>query len=99
MVKELRMYVQLGKRYKNGRIAKAENYELDGFFDLCIAQNKGELQVLKMPNKLDRFFRTKRYRRFKTALRYFEAREAFRTLFTKGMKKLIEADEYGRKQK
>lgn len=97
--KRARMYVQLGKRYMNGRIAKAENYDLGTFFDRCIDSHEHEKVFIKPPSKWDKFWKTKNYRRFKKAILQHETRETLRILFTEGMVKLINQDEYGRKTK
>ena len=92
------LYVQLGKR-RNGRIVKAENYDIKEFFDLCLFTAGYKEIIVPDYSWFDKTFNTKKYKfakRQQLRLKeYFFVNECV----TEGMIELIKEDKFGRKKK
>lgn len=97
MSKETRMYVQLGKRYKNGKIAKAENYDIEEFLDVCFNALDPEPVVLPKVNWLDKIIGTKKYKDYQRIKQHTLIVTLYKVAVKTGMRKLINDDNYGRK--
>jgi len=95
-------YLQLGERYTNGRIAKAENYNIDDI--LSKIKLYIDFEIPDFPENvswLDRFFHTKRYIQLLSAIHIEGYNEGFSDA-NKNMviafKDMIDKDEFGKKK-
>jgi hypothetical protein len=84
------MFVQIGQRYENGRIAKADNYPVWAFVNLISKKPDVEL------NWVDglRMLLSKRYRRMAME----QLRQEYLHIHTQAIKELVEADDFGSKK-
>lgn len=96
--RKTRMFIQLGKRYTNGKIAKNEQYSISKFLDIVFEklkeiQNKKEVEI----TFLDKMLKTKKYlenERIKNRLDCLESmKESMKDIIILE----IEKDNYGKK--
>ena len=92
------LYVQLGKR-RNGRIVKAENYELNSFLDECLSALKQVKVKAPSIKWYDKLFNTKKKQYMNELIRQERIIRTYKTILELGMHVLIEQDEFGRKKK
>ena len=92
------MFVQLGKTYTNGKIAKMERYSLDNFLEYLLPPVEVHSDVPKL-SWYDKVFKTKKFK-FANHIKCFKILskniEAYKALMKKHIIFLIENDNYGK---
>jgi hypothetical protein len=92
------LYVQLGKR-RNGRIVKAENYDLDNFLDKCMEVLNPKIIMLPNLSWYDKVFKTKKFLTHERIYHGHRINLLYKAAIKTGMKELIKRDDFGRKKK
>ena len=92
------LYVQLGKR-RNGKIVKAENYEVNSFLDECLSVLKPVKVKAPRIKWYDKLFNTKKKQYVDELLRQVRVINTYKAILKIGMCTLIKQDEFGRKKK
>lgn len=92
------MYVQLGKR-RNGRIVKAENYELTNFLVRTLANSSLEFFVPRKPTFIERLLNLKANREYERSQNNSKIIWLFNQYCEEGMRVLINKDSFGKKKR